>query len=77
MADTPKYRREAMLLEIEHRIDPDHTLEPTERRKQAEAPLHEKYRRMGLRSAESRRARAARLEQMAPVIDAETKALAS
>lgn len=48
MAETPKFRRLAMLLEIERRIDPDQTLDPTERRKQAEAVLHEQYRESGM-----------------------------
>jgi hypothetical protein len=59
-----------MLLEIEHRIDPDQSLDPIERRERAEAVLREQYRQMGRRSGESRRQRAARLKDLAPLLDA-------
>lgn len=55
MAEAPKFRRVAMLLELEHRIDPEQVLDPSERRRQAEEALRERGREMGRRSGESRR----------------------
>ena len=54
-------RREALILDAQTKIDPDHNLDPLERRRQAEAVVREHFRALGKRSGRSRRLRAARL----------------
>jgi hypothetical protein len=61
--DASTLRREALILEMQEKIDPDHNLDPRERRRRAEEALRAYFRALGKRSGHARRLRAARLAE--------------